>query len=77
MPSRAQNGGSMKESFDQHSPHSPTPSPSGARQAGHSGGSAASSAWRMRARSGVAQRVARDDSTEVVSSTCIMSVWPP
>ena len=40
----------MNESFDQQAAHRPTPSPSGSRQDGHSGGSAASSAWRSTAR---------------------------
>ena len=37
MPSRAQKGFSIKESFDQQAAHRPAPSPSGSRQDGHSG----------------------------------------
>src|SRR5450755_4690722 len=50
MPSRAQYGGSISDNFDQQLAHKPTPSPSGARQDGHSGGSATSRAIRSAAR---------------------------
>ncbi len=50
MPSRAQNGGSISDSFDQHEAQRPTPSANGSRQDGHKGGSAASSAVRHMAR---------------------------
>src|SRR5450631_1048589 len=50
MPSRAQYGGSISDNFDQQVAHRPTPSSSGARQDGHSGGSATSRAIRSAAR---------------------------
>jgi hypothetical protein len=50
MPSLAQNGGSISDSFDQHSAQSPAPPASGARQDGHSGGSTTSRAERSTAR---------------------------
>src|SRR5664279_3102734 len=40
----------MSDNFDQHDAHRPIPSPSGARQEGHSGGSATSRATRSAAR---------------------------
>jgi hypothetical protein len=46
MPSRAQNGGSISDSFAQQSAHRPALPASGARQDGHNGGSTTSSASR-------------------------------
>jgi SAM-dependent methyltransferase len=50
MPSRAQNGGSISDNFDQQSAHRPAPPASGARQDGQSGGSTMSSPARNAAR---------------------------
>lgn len=69
MPSRAQNGGSISDSFDQHEAQSPTPSPSGSRQDGHKGGSAASSKVRHKARTPPPNRAARAGKA-VCSSLC-------
>ncbi len=69
MPSRAQNGGSISDSFDQHGAHNPMPSPSGSRQDGHKGGSAASSTVRKAARNPPPNRAAREGRA-VCSSPC-------
>src|SRR5579885_1816475 len=77
MPRRAQNGGSMKESFDQQAAHSPAPSPSGSRQAGQSGGSATSKTRRNRARNPLRSGSAAETTAslpEVLSSPMAVSL---
>jgi len=66
MPSRAQNGGSMNESFDQQPAHRPISLPRGSRQDGHSGGSAKS-----RTALNVARRPARICASREIRSSAL------
>src|ERR1039457_4537057 len=59
----------MSDSFDQHSAHRPTPSPSGARQDGHSGGSATSRATRSAARNPPRNGVSREGASSGLAET--------
>src|SRR5665647_1475268 len=59
----------MSDNFDQHSAHMPTPSPSGARQDGHSGGSATSRATRSAARNPPRNRVNREGAFASLAET--------
>src|SRR5674476_1019994 len=59
----------MSDNFDQHSAHRPTPSPSGARQDGHSGGSATSRATRSAARNPPRNCVSREGASSWLAET--------
>ena len=70
----------MKESFDQQAAHRPW-SPTGSRQAGQSGGSATSTAWRNAARSAAPRRAKRAKrpvrASPVVISPCMARKLTP
>src|SRR5664279_3248491 len=59
----------MSDNFDQHSAHRPTPSPSGARQDGHNGGSATSRATRSAARNPPRNCVSREGASSWLAET--------
>src|SRR5450631_2010419 len=59
----------MSDNFDQHDAHRPTLSPSGARQDGHSGGSATSRAMRSAARNPPRNRVSREGAFASLAET--------
>src|ERR1039458_5218200 len=59
----------MSDNFDQHDAHRPTPSPSGARQDGHSGGSATSRATRSAARNPPRNCVSREGASSWLAET--------
>src|SRR5450759_2954708 len=59
----------MSDNFDQHDAHTPTPSPSGARQDGHSGGSATSRATRSAARNPPRNCVSREGASSWLAET--------
>src|SRR5674476_129082 len=59
----------MSDNFDQHSAHRPTPSPSGARQDGHNGGSATSRATRSAARNPPRNCVSREGAFASLAET--------
>src|SRR5664279_1633586 len=59
----------MSDNFDQHDAHRPTPSPSGARQDGHSGGSATSRATRSAARNPPRNCVSREGAFASLAET--------
>src|SRR5664280_1582787 len=59
----------MSDNFDQHDAHRPTPSPSGARQDGQSGGSATSRATRSAARNPPRNRVNREGAFASLAET--------